>query len=157
MEGETKDVIVNNNRYQLRRMNAAVGSWLLFKLIDSLRKIMAQNSLEDSTPEPQTEQDRTQKEQAAQALIQGMLMTLDRNLFEQVQQEALRVVGQYTAVGEEEVVLSVLMANGTFAIPELKTDISTVVVLTSHSLFFNLSPFFLTGGLNNILTAQASS
>jgi septum formation topological specificity factor MinE len=83
-------------------------------------------------------------------LIQGMLMTLDKGLFDQVQREALNVVGQYTAIGEKEVVLPVLMANGTVAIPELRNDIVSIVQLTSQSLYFNLSPFFLGDGLKDM-------
>jgi septum formation topological specificity factor MinE len=144
---ETKDVVVGGARYQISRMNAAVGSWLLFKLLDSLRKIM--EGVEQNGQQPM-EISLEQKEQAANALVQGMLMTLDKDLFEQVQHEALKVVGQYTAIGEKETVLPVLMMNGTFAIPQLRNDIVSVVTLTSNALFFNLSPFFLGDGLKDI-------
>lgn len=150
MVSDTKDVVVNEKRYQISRLNADVGSWLIFQLIDSLRKVFASNNEPEAVANV-SEPDEKQKELAAQALINGMLMTLDRGLFKEVQREALKVCGQYTAIGEKEVVLPVLMANGTFAIPDLKNDIPSVISLTSHSLYFNLSPFFLGGGLNNLL------
>jgi septum formation topological specificity factor MinE len=148
MENNTKDVTLGVSRYRISRMNASTGSWLLFKLLDSLRKIMADGS-QDMQSAPQ-EIGTEQREQAANALIQGMLMTLDKGLFDQVQREALNVVGQYTAIGEKEVVLPVLMANGTVAIPELRNDIVSIVQLTSQSLYFNLSPFFLGDGLKDM-------
>lgn len=157
METQSKEVVVGGSRYQITRMNAAVGSWLLFKLIDSLRKLFAQNSTEQDTSPPIVEEDVSRREAATRALIQGMLMTLDRDLFEQVQREALRVVGQYAMVGEKEVVLPILMGNGNFAVPELKSDIVAVVALTSHSLYYNLSPFFLAGGLDNVLSLQSAN
>src|SRR5215469_17322472 len=93
---DTKDVVIGRNRYQISRMSAAVGSWLLFKLIDSLRKIM--EGMDTSNTQPEAEDtSMEQKEQAANALIQSMLMTLDQDLFSKVQREALRVCGQYTA------------------------------------------------------------
>jgi hypothetical protein len=149
MELESKDVNLGVNRYRIARMNASTGSWLLFKLLDSLRKIMADTS-QDGQQSAQEEIGPEQREQAANALIQGMLMTLDKGLFDQVQREALNVVGQYTAIGEKEVVLPVMMANGTVAIPALKNDIVTIVQLTSHALYFNLSPFFLGDGLKDM-------
>ena len=152
MVEDTEDVVVNGNRYQISRMNAAVGSWLLFKLIDSLRKLFSDNSVEQTPGTAIQETDDTHKAQAAHALVQAMLMTLDRNLFEQVQKEALKVVGQYAAVGEQEVVLPVVTANG--LIPVLRNDIAGVVALTSHALYFNLSPFFLTGGLSTVLPME---
>jgi septum formation topological specificity factor MinE len=148
MENNTKDVTLGVSRYRISRMNASTGSWLLFKLLDSLRKIMTDGS-QDTQSAPQ-EIGTEQREQAANALIQGMLMTLDKGLFDQVQREALNVVGQYTAIGEKEVVLPVLMANGTVAIPELRNDIVSIVQLTSQSLYFNLSPFFLGDGLKDM-------
>jgi hypothetical protein len=145
----TRDVVIGRNRFQIVQMNAAIGSWLLFKLIDSLRKIAVEVA-QDNTQPTNGEVD---KDAAASALIQAMLMTLDREAFEEVQREALRVCGQYALVGEKETVLPVLMANGSFAIPELRNDIAAVVTLTSNALHFNLSPFFLGDGLKTMFQA----
>jgi hypothetical protein len=150
---DTKDVVLNGNRYQIARMDAAVGSWLLFRLIDSIRKIFADAEQDGEQPTAQ-ELDQAQKEAAANAMISGMLMTLEKDEFSKVQREALRVVGQYAAVGEKEVVLPVLMANGAFAVPALRNDIVAVVTLTSSSLYFNLSPFFLGDGLKGMFPQQ---
>jgi hypothetical protein len=157
MDDATKELVVNESRYQISRMDAAVGSWLLFKLMDALRKLFAAQNSEPDTTQGQEETNLVKREAATHALIQGMLMTLDREVFEQVQREALRVVGQFAMVGEKEVVLPVLMANGTFASMKLKNDISTVVILMSRSLYFNLSPFFLRGGLDTIMTMEVAS
>ena len=151
--GDTKDVVLNGNRYQIARMDAAVGSWFLFRLIDSIRKIFADAEQDGEQPAAQ-ELDQAQKEAAANAMISGMLMTLEKDEFSKVQREALRVVGQYAAVGEKEVVLPVLMANGAFAVPALRNDIVAVVTLTSSSLYFNLSPFFLGDGLKGMFPQQ---
>jgi hypothetical protein len=145
---DTKDIVLNGSRYQISRMDAAVGSWLLFRLIDSIRKIFADG--DQTEQQPVQELDQSQKEAAANAMISGMLMTLDKDDFVKVQREALKVVGQYAAIGEKEVVLPVLMASGGFAVPALKNDIVSTVQLTSSSLYFNLSPFFLGDGLKGI-------
>lgn len=145
---DTKDIIVNGGRYQVSRMDAVTGSWLLFKLIDSMRRIFTDGNAGE--PTEAQELDSEQKEAATNAMISGMLMTLDKDEFIRVQREALKVVGQYAAVGEKEVILPVLMANGTFAVPSLKSDIVSVIALTSGSLNFNLSPFFLGDGLKDI-------
>lgn len=145
----TKETQINGKSYQIESMDADTGSWLLMKLVDSLRKVLS--GVDDSTPDQNvTEVSQDQKEQAAFGLIQAMLMNLDRQLFTEVQKEALRVCKQYAAVGDKEVAMPVLMASGKFAIPELKNDISTVMQLTSQALYFNLSPFFLGDGLTAI-------
>jgi hypothetical protein len=149
---DTRDVVIGPNRYQISRMNAQVGSWLLFKLMDALRKIASDVNQDGAAPD--REPNEQEKEAAANGLITAMLMTLDRELFEQVQREALKVCGQYTMVGEREVILPVLMANGSLAVPDLKNDIAGVVALTSNALHYNLSPFFLGNGLNQMFQAS---
>lgn len=148
---DTKDIVLNGSRYQIARMDAAVGSWLLYKLMDAMRKIFT-GVEQDGQQQPVQEMEQNQKEQAANAMISAMLMTLDKDDFTKVQREALKVVGQYASVGEKEVLLPVLMNNGTFAVPALRNDIVSVVNLTAGSLYFNLSPFFLGDGLKGMFS-----
>ena len=150
-----KDTVVNGKRFQISRMQADTGSWLLFKLMDALRKIMqAENNDQPEPIQPAVELTAEQKtaaaEAAANAAIQVMLMNLDEELFAKVQRHALNVCGEYSAVGPDEVIVPLLKADGKFANFQFSTDISTVVALTSQSLYANLSPFFLNGGIGII-------
>jgi hypothetical protein len=151
-----KTTTINGKSYQISKIQSDTGSWLLFKLMDALRKIMKAEGGDEPEPalEPIVELTEDQKkaaaEAAASAAIQVMLMNLDRDLFGTVQRYALEVCGEFTAVGSEEVVIPVLKADGKFANYNLSTDISTVAALTSQSLYANLSPFFLNGGMNSI-------
>ena len=152
-----KDVVISGKRYQIAKMQSDLGSWLLFKLMNALREIMKQETGEQETePAPQPVVELTEEEKkkaneaAANAAIQVMLMNLDQDLFGKIQKIALGVCGEYTAVGPEEVVIPVLKPDGKFANYALSTDITTVAALTSQSIFANLSPFFLNGGMANI-------
>jgi hypothetical protein len=130
-------------------MTAKTGSWLLFKLMGELRKII-QKGDDDVSPAPVTMTDDQKKENAeqmAKVAITVMLQNIDEDLFGKVQTYALEVCGEYKMVGEEEVVLPVLMPNGNFSNPDLRHDIMTASKLTSEALYANLSPFFLNGGL----------
>jgi len=150
-----KDTVINNKRFQISKMQSETGSWLLFKLIDALRKIMKSESGEmEISPEPVIELTDEQKtaaaEAAANAAIQVMLMNLDEDLFGRIQKHALNVCGEYTAVGPDETIIPVLTATGKFANYALSTDIPTIAALTSQALYANLSPFFLNGGMNGM-------
>ena len=154
----TKEVVIGDSRYQISRVDSETGSFLLFQLLSSLRKIMKEDGEENDQPEQtQPTQELTSEEQTKQieeataAMIQSMLMNIDRETFGKIQRDALRVCGQYSAVGETEVILPVLMANGKIAIPALKTDIQTLVALTQRSLHFNLLPFFSNGGFKAVM------
>lgn len=142
------DLVIKDKRYQITQMSAKTGSFLLSRLMDSLRQVMA-DATETETKE---QQELTPAEReamtmaAAKAGIEYMLMKLDEKMFEIVQRHALSVCGQFGALGEQEVVLPVIKFDGSFAIPELAFDTTTVMGLTSQSLYLNLSPFFLESG-----------
>ena len=146
----TKEVVISGSRFQISRVDAETGSFLLFQTLASLRKLMQNETndqpVEQTKVELTSEEEAQKAEDATEAMVQSMLENVDRNMFGQIQRYALSVCGQYSAVGETEVVLPVLMANGKVAIPSLKTDIQALVSLTKSCLVFNLLPFFQNGG-----------
>jgi len=147
-----KEVVINNRRFHIGKMTAKTGSWLLYKLMAELRKIM-QPGDGDTPSAPIVEMTDEQKKEVAEDMtrvsVTVMLQNIDRDLFDKVQQHALEVCSEFKMVGEEEVLLPVLMANGNFSNPDLRYDIQTISNLTSQSLMANLSPFFLNGGFQN--------
>lgn len=147
----TKEVVIGNSRYQIARVTSEDGSWLLAQTLASMRKVMKAEGVDDQEePKPAIEltpeQQRKNTEEMVSAMVQSMLMEVDRELFARIQRYALGVCGEFTAVGENEIVLPVTMATGRIAIPKLKNDISCIFNLTNASLVFNLLPFFLDGG-----------
>lgn len=148
-----KEPTIGGKTYQISKMSSETGSFLLFKLIDSLRKIM-QAETGDQVNQPEVEltpeEKKTAIEAAASGAIQNMLMNLDEELFIKVQKHALSVCSRFDAIGDKEILLPVLMANGKIAIPDLQTNIQVVSALTSQSLFANLSPFFLEEGFKDM-------
>jgi len=151
----TKEVVVGNSRYQISRVDAETGSFLLYQVLASLRKEM-QGDKEESEPQQMVELSPEEKvkqvEGATSAMIQSLLMNADRSMFGRIQRDALSCCGQFTAIGETEAVLPVLMASGKIAIPALKNDIQTLVTLTQKSLEFNLLPFFSNGGFKQVMS-----
>jgi hypothetical protein len=152
----TKEVVIANSRFQISRVDAETGSFLLYQVLSSLRKVMQEEGGEDAQQKPEVElppEEKTkQVEDATMAMIENMLMSLDRSMFGKIQRDALNVCGQYTAIGEVETIVPVLMVSGKVAIPALRTDFQTLVTLTRHSLHFNLLPFFSNGGFKTATT-----
>jgi len=151
----TKEIVIGNSRYQISRIDAETGSFLLYQILAALRKAMSEDGEEPTSqgeqpalsPEDQTKQ----TSEATMGMIQNVLMNVDRSMFSKIQRDALSVCKQFTAVGENETLLPVLMASGKIAIPDLKNDIQTLVALTQHSLHFNLLPFFSGGGFKAVM------
>jgi hypothetical protein len=151
----TKDVVIGDSRYQISRVDAETGSFLLYQILAALRKAIAEGGEEEPAQQEQIELSPEEKEkqtsEATGAMIQNVLMSVDRVMFGKIQRDALSVCKQYTAIGENETLLPVLMANGKIAIPDLKNDIQALVSLTQHSLHFNLLPFFSNGGFKAVM------
>lgn len=149
-----KETVIGGNRYQISKMSSETGSWLLFKLIDSLRKIMQVETTEQPEQievELTVDEKKAAIEAAASGAIQNMLMGLDEELFGKIQKHALSVCSRFDAINDKEILLPVLMVNtGRIAIPDLQTNIQVISALTSQALFANLSPFFLEEGFKDM-------
>lgn len=139
---DSMDVVIGETRYKISRMDSGLGSWLLMKLLNSLRGII--QDTEETAPKifATPEEEKEFKANGVRALIQNFLETMDQSMFQNVQNSALSIVTEYIAIGTVETNLPILN-NGRFAKSALKSDISAVLKLTNESLFFNLSPFFL--------------
>ncbi len=148
-----KDVPIGDKTYQIGKMISYDGSWLLFKLMDAMRKAMADSGNDttpDSTPVELTDEQRIEAATSiADTAVQFLLMNSEKKLFDEVQKLALGVCGEYKLVGTEEAVVPVLRADGRFNDFNLSTDIQAVAKLTKESLVGNLTPFFLNGGFGN--------
>jgi hypothetical protein len=154
----TTEVVIGNSRYQISRVDAETGAFLLYQVMSSIRKAILEDKSEDEpnkqeqpVVEKSPEEKQKEIEEQTAAMIQNLLMNVDRQMFSRIQRDALSVCGQFTAVGEVETILPLLMASGKIAIPSLKFDIQTLVTLTQKSLEFNLLPFFQSGGFKAVM------
>jgi len=148
-----KDTTVNGTKFQLCRLSAVDGSFLLMALMGHLQKAISANPIQDAQQPPP----ETNDEQSASTLIQFMLMNLDEQTFRAVQRKALSVVCRYEKVGDTLMPVPILMVNGMFSYPQLNKDISTVLTLTSQSLFANLSPFLSKSMLLFLMAGAATN
>ena len=148
-----KDVPIGDKTYQIGKMQSDDGSWLLFKLMDAMRKAMSESGAESSPEETSVELTDEQRIAAADSItnaaVHFMLMNAEKKLFSEIQKLALGVCGEYKLVGSEEAIVPVLRNDGRFNDFSLSTDTQAVAKLTKESLLANLTPFFLNGGFAN--------
>ncbi|HLH04947.1 MAG TPA: hypothetical protein VKX25_19420 [Bryobacteraceae bacterium] len=139
MHEATKDVEVKGARYQIGRLTARDGSWILLQLTPKISKAM-QQVRED---EPDT---------FALAFISSVIEEIaqtDEDTFRRIQEHALTVCRRYE---KDNVPMPVFLAGRGFAIKELEYDLVAVMALTCHALIFNLAPFFTEGGFQQMLS-----
>lgn len=136
MNEKTKVVVVQERRYQIRRMRPDVGSFILSRILAA--GMGAGAGLQNDKPD----------KPLIQAMLAAFLNRLDFDTFSFIQNRALAVVSR---LDDDGAPLPLVADNGVFADQELATSISLAMALTVQSLVFNLSDFFSEGGLNSLL------
>ena len=131
---DTKVVEVKGASYQLRRMMPDDGSFILCRI---LAAGMTAESVQSQAPDAGV----------IQHMLGAFLRNLDLETFKIIQHKALSVVSRL----EDGQPMPLVTDNGVFADQELRRSISLAMALTVHSLVFNLSDFFLEGGLDALL------
>lgn len=124
-----KDVTIGDEKFRVGRMTAMVGSSIMVKLLPLIIPYLDEiKGLEIAS-------------------IIKMLPSIPTEDFTRYQIESMKV--SYTVV--EGAPVPIMMVNGKWANKRLEYDPIKVTALTAHALVFNLSPFFINGGLKTIM------
>ena len=138
----TKDVTLNEGRYQVQKMDARTASWLSNLLVASMLKMQpADNggSAAENSPEPElSPEDKAKGAVAAMWLTCGA--TLSEDVYAKVQSCCLKACRVYD--GASGAAMPILMNDGRWACKELENDAPTVNSLIMEAMQFNLSGFF---------------
>lgn len=135
----TRTVEIDGATYQIGRMKASDGSWVLMQLLPSIAAGLALNDNGNAKTLPIDFIGR----------IIGQIGQTDENTFRRIQAHALSVCRRM----EHGAPMPVVSHQGVFAIKELEYDLVTVMTLTANALVFNLSPFFNAGGLKQLFAS----
>lgn len=148
-----KEVQIGTYTFRIRKFDASTGSWLLMSLMGEMQKAISDLPTSDK---PAAEQIEASEDNAAIGAIQFLLMNLDEEKFARVQSKALNVCDEQKVFADKEAWIPVLTGTRISNF-DLQTDISTIISLTSQSLFANLSPFFSKSGLSSVFNLQMGS
>lgn len=127
----TKDVVLDGRTFRIKKFDALTGSYVAAKLMGKLGVILASVAAGGANSPV-----------AIATAISEALTSLPKAEFMEMQMDALSVVGEVTVLNEMPVVLPIRQATGAWAVAGLDDDLVTVMALVTHSLIFNISPFF---------------
>jgi tail assembly chaperone len=128
---DSKDVEVKGVKYQVGRLKARHGSWILAQVLTK----MLPGVLE-----------RAFAKQGAKLAAGRSDMSEEE--FTSIQGHALAVCRRYDKAG---LPMPVFVQPDRWAVKDLEFDLTTVMALTVHALTFNLGSFFAEGGLALIM------
>lgn len=127
-----KIVELAERKWRIGRFDALTGSYIAFtvmtKMLPMIAELMGGKS---ETPD-------------VNSLAAGMMASkasLSREEFLALQKDCLGVVSELQSVAGIDAPVPVLL-NGKWGVADLEYDVSTVMALTVHTLFFNISSFF---------------
>jgi hypothetical protein len=141
----TSTVTVSDQEYQVRKMTAAVGSYIWQLLMAACFK--AQQSMPDTKEQPST---KPEEESSAEEKLRGLcgiaFMHLDFKDYEFIQTNSLKVISRVESVGAASTPLPIMTDSGQWAVPEIADDLMLVTRLMVEAIVFNLSSFLAGSG-----------
>jgi hypothetical protein len=137
-----QDVELAGKRFRIKKFDALLGSCVATKLMGKIGHILAGVA-----------SGKANNEIAIAMAVSEALGSMSKVEFMEMQTDALSVVGEVKIVGQTEGVLPVRMPNGAWSDDEIAGDIVTVMALITHSLIFNLSPFFDESALKSAIAS----
>lgn len=147
-----KELPIGTYTFRIKKFDASTGSWLLMSLMGEMQKAIS--DLPTSTGDAEQAPSASSEESAAIGAIQFLLMNLDEEKFAKVQNKALAVCDEQKVFDNGKEAWLPVLTGTRISSPDLQTDISTILSLTSQSLFANLSPFFSKSGLSSVFSLQ---
>lgn len=142
----TTVVSINEQDYQVRRMTAAVGSYIWQLLMAACFKA-SQSMPSAAAEEPST---KPAEEKPAEEKLRGLcaiaFMHLDFKDYEFIQTNALKVISSMEDAGGTSVPIPVMTDSGQWANTEIADDLMLVTRLMVEALVFNLSSFLAGSG-----------
>ena len=140
MKPKTKEVELQGRKFQISALDAQTGSYLLFTVFEKMlpsgmeQQVMATIRGEGKDPEMVLPSGRT-------------LMT--KAEFFSFQRDCLSAVSEILP-GRNAPILN---ANGSWGVPDM--NVRLAILLTAHSLMFNVADFFGEDGLKDLMTLVA--
>jgi hypothetical protein len=147
----TKDVTINERTYQIGRISAIDGAWILGRWTEKWAHARAQMITQGVTsgqPDPQWNPEAAAKaptpkrEDATLAMAAFLIPKLSRAELAEIQPLCLSRCSRYEEAAGRQMPMPIMTPNGTWAVAELEYDGPTVMRLLQESIAFNIAPYF---------------
>lgn len=163
---------VDGLRFEIGRLGAAEGNWILGRMLNGMRDsaldAMAKQERLGIKPEPEgpapteeeiaeAEKNKPTPEQMAINAVRFLITNLSFEDIAKVHQLCLAVCSYVDPNRGHDLPVPVMLRSGLFAQPEFEHNIPVVMGLVAQTLIFNLTPFFVGGGLAKIMRPAATS
>jgi len=130
---EIKDAEGTARQFLIKKFDALTGSYIAYKVMSQMVPMVG--ALDTKAP--------IQKQIAK--LSMGLMQSqssMTKEEFVSLQRDCLGVCFEIQKAKSLETPVAVMLANGSWGVPDLEHDTMTVIALTIHSLFFNVAGFF---------------
>lgn len=131
-----KDVEIGGRNWRIGKFDALTGSYIAYKV---MTQILPTINGGVTTPEAMAEGLRASR------------ASISKADFVELQRDCLGVCSELQNVGGNIAPVKVILTNGNWGVEGIETDVPTVMALTVHALFFNVSSFFDSNALDGAM------
>ena len=142
-----KEVTIRGRTFRVKKFGARDGSFIAIKVSAILAPMFKGVDMDALAQGAKSAEDTSVAGIDLFGMVQE-LGNLSEKDFAYIQEKCLRVCSEQLASGY----VPVLHDNGAFGVNDLEDDTLTVMALTAHALFFNLSGFFSESGLGGLFS-----
>jgi len=136
-----KIIELAGKKFRIGRFDALTGSYIAFTVMTKMLPMIAE-LMSGKSSEPDIN--------AVAAGMMASKATLSREDFLSLQKDCLGVCSELQQVAGVDAPVAVLL-NGKWGVADLEYDVSSVMALTVHALFFNISSFFEGNALKGMM------
>lgn len=140
-----KIIAIGHRKFQVGKFDALTGSYVLtvvLRAIGPALSIIAPNGLDSPMDEV--------KEAINPALLMQLIPKFDKAELSSLQRDCLCVCQEITNLNGVDAPMAVMLPDGRWGVPGLENDAATIVILTIHTLIFNVAGFFAGNALSGL-------
>jgi hypothetical protein len=130
-----KDVTIGNRKWRVGRFDALTGAYVAYKLLTQILPMGLEGKIPGLTEQSEARENLPQMTKAD---------------FTSLMKDCLRVCSELKMLNNVIAPVGVLMSDGRWAVADLEHDTLTVMLLTIHTLGFNISDFFSEDTLEDV-------
>lgn len=144
MRETEKTVDVLGRKFTIRKFDAFTGSYILYQLMEKVLPAALESKVDDAI-------DTTPAGQSLQEALPSKREPMSKEEFIKLQRDCLAVISEVLPSGNRPV----FNENGTWGLNDVANNTPLVILLTIHSLAFNIGDFFAAGGLKELQSSLA--
>lgn len=135
-----KVIDLAGRRFRINKFDAQTGSYIVYQLFSAFLPMVTKGGLPEISDETKLD--------SFVSTLSVNLPTLPKDQFFALQKDCLSVCQELVNETGVEMPIQVMLANGDYGVSDIENNAMLAMMLTIHTIIFNITGFFSESGLN---------